>query len=362
MRRINLCTLFGLGRVLLLGALVTVSVGCGAPSTPAPAPPPSTPTAKETPRPTQTVTPAPSAEKFSVALFPNIGYLPFFVALEKGLFKEDGLALEKDPLPMSGNISVAALASGVVDFNGLGGSTMRAAAGGFPAKVVMFIYNAMLFSLVARPEVSSVEGLKGKAIGVSRIGDTTEYAARIALRKFGLVPDKDVSIRAVGTGVFTTRFAAMKAGVVDALMANPDEAAMVAKEGFRILVDLGDSVPTPFSGFAVMDQKLKQNPNQVKKFIKAMVKGIIYTLDRPEEVSQVALKRLSLDEDVAREAVRLASKALSRTDPGGATEEGVKLVIEMEIKDALGLKVDVPASKIIDFTLLREAQKELKLR
>lgn len=345
-------------RVMLPLSFTISVISCAAPT--APAPPITSPVVGETPRASLPVTPTSSADKFSVALFKNFGYLPFFVALDMGFFKEEGLILAKDPLPLAGNISVAALASGVVDFNGIGGSTMRAAVGGLPAKVVLFTYNVMLFSVVAKPEVSSMEGLKGKAIGISRLGDTLDIAARVALKKYGLVPDKDVAIRAVGE--FPTRMAAMKAGSIDAAIANPDEAAMAAKEGFRNLLFLGDMVPTPFSGFAVMDQKLKQTPDQVKRFIRAMLKGVIFTLDRPEEVSQIAQKVFSLDEGVAREAVKLATKALSRADPGGATDEGIKLMIDTEIKEPLGLKGDVPSNKIIDFTLLREVQKELKIR
>jgi ABC-type nitrate/sulfonate/bicarbonate transport system substrate-binding protein len=85
-----------------------------------------------------------------------------------------------------------------------------------PVRVVMTIADKPLFALMARPGISSVEELKGKLLGVSSFGASTDTYARALLRRYKLVPNQDVKILALGGG--TARIAAMETGAIDAAL------------------------------------------------------------------------------------------------------------------------------------------------
>ena len=84
------------------------------------------------------------------------------------------------------------------------------------------------------PEINSMQDLRGKVVGVSGIGGSTDFATRVALREAGLVPDKDVAIRGVG-GV-PRRWRAMRAKVVHAGTLSPPSSFVAQKAGFKMLI------------------------------------------------------------------------------------------------------------------------------
>ena len=122
------------------------------------------------------------------------------------------------------------------------------------------------------PEINSMQDLKGKVVGVSGIGGSTDFATRLALREAGLVPDKDVAIRGVG-GVAET-VVAMKAKVVQAGTLSPPSSFVAQKAGFKMLVryeQLG--VDYVSSGLGVKKAGIASNRLEAKQFVMAMIEG-----------------------------------------------------------------------------------------
>src|SRR5262249_26048191 len=116
------------------------------------------------------------------------------------------------------------------------------------------------------------QDLKGKVVGVSGIGGSTDFASRLALREAGLVPDKDVAIRGVG-GVAETGVA-MKAGVIQWWPLSPPSSFLSPREDFQFLFDTSTvGVDYVSSGLGVKKAVLAANREQVKQFLMAMIEG-----------------------------------------------------------------------------------------
>jgi ABC-type nitrate/sulfonate/bicarbonate transport system substrate-binding protein len=117
-----------------------------------------------------------------------------------------------------------------------------------------------------------VRDLKGKVVGVSGIGGSTDLATRLALREVGLVPDKDVTIRGVG-GVPET-VAALKAKIIQAGTLSPPSSFVAEKAGFKLLFDMTTlGVDYVSSGLGVKRSSIASNRQQVKQFLMAMIEG-----------------------------------------------------------------------------------------
>ena len=134
----------------------------------------------------------------------SLSWFPIHLTREKGFYRAEGL--DVDYVIMKPQIAMQALITGDVGYTTALGSTLRAAFRNVPLRVVMTIADKPLFALIARPGISSVEDLKGKLLGISSFGASTDTYARALLRRYQLNPNRDVKILALGGG--TARIAA----------------------------------------------------------------------------------------------------------------------------------------------------------
>src|SRR5215467_15259747 len=129
-----------------------------------------------------------AADKIRFALPGNsMGYLPLFVAVHRGFFKDESIDIELPRLIPA--MAQNALMSGDVYYHGLADSGLRLAAKGAPIKAIFYGADRPMYYLVGQKEIRSVADLKGKKVGVSQFGGTSDLAARLALKKFGVEPE-----------------------------------------------------------------------------------------------------------------------------------------------------------------------------
>jgi len=114
----------------------------------------------------------------------SMGYLPLFVAVHRGFFKDEGLDIELPRLIPA--MAQNALLAGEVQYHGLADSGLRLAARGLPLKAIFYGADKPMYYLVAQKEIRSVAELKGKIVGVSQFGGTSDLAARLALKHYGV--------------------------------------------------------------------------------------------------------------------------------------------------------------------------------
>lgn len=285
---------------------------------------------------------------------PDFGYVPSFIARAKGYLASEGVDLKI--VVMRSTVSVPALVTGEIQF-AVHGSAMTAAIRGAPLKAVFFTYNTSIMQFTVRPEITRGEDLKGKIIAISSPGGSQDQATRLILKKLGLDADRDVKLLPMGDA--KARVIGMETGQIAGSANNIDIAAELVRKGYKILANSSEVYPVPFSGLAANDQFLKNNPDAAKKWLRAHVRALLLMRQNPEEAAQVAAKELKLDRDVAREAIKQAATFMSADDPGGCTEEGIRLQIKYSV-ERMGTDPDkVKTSTVADFTLLREAQREL---
>lgn len=288
----------------------------------------------------------------------SFGFLPVFVAQEKGFYRSEGLEVST-PVMATGP-SIAGLLSGEIHV-APADTAMRAAMTGTPVKAVVFYYDRPTMVFVARPEIRSVKDLQGKNIAILSYGSAVDYATRQILKANGLA-DKDYTL--VPLGPEPQRILGMAKGLVHATLLNPDGAAIAEGqiEGLKLLASFGDLQKTPFSGFAASDRFLAASPDTLKKFLRATLKAIVLTRDQPQAAAQVAEKTLALEAKAALSAARAVVGAVSAKDPGGFTEAGMRAWIADNAKNAGRKDDDVKVTDIADVRLLREAQQELGIR
>jgi NitT/TauT family transport system substrate-binding protein len=164
--------------------------------------------------------------------------------------------------------------AGDVDISSLGGGPMIAAAlSGADLKVFGNNVNKMIFSLHTKPEMKSVEELRGKRIGVSRFGSSSDVSARYALRKHNLDPQRDVILLQLGS--MSNMFGALKSGAVEGSMVSPPTQFLSEKMGFKELLSVTDmdyAYPNP--AMVTSGQMIRKKPDLIDRFMRAYVRGI----------------------------------------------------------------------------------------
>jgi len=282
----------------------------------------------------------------------SMGYLPLFIALHRGFFKDEAIDIE---IPMMlPQLAHSALMSGEVDYHGVADSALRLAAKGAPLKAIFFGAVRPNYFLMAKPQVKSVAELRGKLIGMVRFGDTVELASRIALSREGLDPQKDVI--PIMIGLPTTRIAALVAGSIDATIAVPPDNVLLKQKGFRELLFLGDTVEFPSNGFATTDRQLTEKRDLTKRTLRALYRGLMFARERPDDSIQVIEREWKVDKAAARESYASLAKSFSRD--GTASDAGIKFHLQQIQKLDKGVG-DIPLNKVVDFRLLEEIRREM---
>jgi NitT/TauT family transport system substrate-binding protein len=287
----------------------------------------------------------------------DFGYLPTLLARSKGFFVQEGLDLKL--LVVSVRVSVPALMSREVHF-AAAGSSMPAALKGAPLKAVYYTYKTSTFQLIVRPEIAGPQNLKGKAIAVSSPGSSNDQAARLMLKKLGLEAGREVTL--LSTGDSQARLLTMESNVAAGSAVNPDVAAHLALRGYRILMNSAEVYPVPFSGMAAHEDLIRENPELIKRWLRAHIRAILYIRKNPEDAAQVAAKELKLAPEVALGATKLLLPVISADDPGGFTENGMRLNLEYSASRQGGDAGKVPIAQVADISLLREVQREMGIR
>ncbi|HWO41402.1 MAG TPA: ABC transporter substrate-binding protein [Candidatus Eisenbacteria bacterium] len=272
---------------------------------------------------------------------------PVVIAMRKGFFLDEGLEVQK--IQIQPQIGVKALVSGDIDYFLAWGSTLRAAATGVPLKVVLGIASRPLHVLIARPEIKSGQDLKGKILGVDSFAGTVDYLTRTLARHYGLEPDKDVKI--IVTGPSPTRFAALKAGSIDATAIDVAFAVKAEEEGLSRLLYLGDIIELPISGIGVTDEKIAKQREQVKRVIRATLKGTRFMKQNRAEAARMLSEYLRITPGQAAKTYDTAIQAF--TDDGYVSEKGIAVDLKL-VKERLKLARDIPPSQVVDWSLLKE--------
>jgi len=287
-------------------------------------------------------------EIFASYAGPTVTFLPAEVARQRGFMREQNLDIKF--LLTRSEVDRAALASGNVDYTLRAGSSFVSAARGLPVKIVFLGTMRPFWGLVVRPEIKSVTELKGKSLGVPGLLGSQQISAKFILKHYGMDPDKDVIYRVVDTG---TRIAAMQSGSIDSSMMDYGEAFRAKKAGLKFLVNAAELHGLLAGGVAVNIKKLKEQPDQVLRMLKAMTRALKYIQENPEGTQQVMMNWLKLDREMAADIYQMAKNNYTKN---GMVEESMLNSLVTTMLAEAGIK-NVAPTQLVDFTLLQQVLK-----
>jgi NitT/TauT family transport system substrate-binding protein len=221
------------------------------------------------------------------------------VAEDSGIFKKNGLDT-KLVFIEGGSRGAQALLAGEVPFVVADGSSaLTSRLAGADTTIILCLVNTFPYTLISAPEIKDVAQLRGKKVAISRFGSATDVATRVALRKVGLNAERDVTILQIGAQ--NARFAALKAGSVDAAVITPPFTLTARTLGFKSLLNMVDlNLPTSQSAVLTTDSVIRRNPELVSSVVKSFVEAIHFYRTRKKD-SIVILKnflRYTNDEEV----------------------------------------------------------------
>ncbi len=200
-------------------------------------------------------------------------YIGIWVAHDAGLFAKEGLEDQIILIPSGSQLAQVTVAGEVEVGSFNGSSAMAAALNGADIKIIGNAVNKMIFSIYAKPEIKTVEGLKGKKLGVTRFGSSTDISARYALRKHNLQPEKDVTILQMGS--ISAIMGGLQGGSIEAGVLSPPTLFAVDKLGFKEIVNITDmNLAFPNPSLIVQGGILRNRPGVVDRFMRAYARGM----------------------------------------------------------------------------------------
>jgi NitT/TauT family transport system substrate-binding protein len=264
---------------------------------------------------------------------------PLWFAKETKLFEKRGLDVQLVGMG-TGAVSLRALIAKDLEIASLSGSGLvQAALQGADTVIISAAINGFIFKVFAAPEITTPAQLKGKKLGVSRYGATSDFAVRLALKKWGLNPERDLSILQIGTTQDTVR--AMQTKMLDAGVLSGTASLMARKAGFRELGDLADlGLHYPMAPIGTTKSYIQKNEGVVKEFMLAYIEAI-HDFKRNKEAALTVLKKYTRNDD--REVLEdsysdYAKKYLALPIP---TPDGIRTILTE-------LSTTVPAAKNAD--------------
>jgi NitT/TauT family transport system substrate-binding protein len=282
----------------------------------------------------------------------NVQFLPAFVALEKGFYKREGLEAELISV-RSAVTAVQALLGNQIHFIFSVGPQMPSVWEGADIILLAQMIGRPTFSMMVTPDIQKVTDLKGKKIGVS-FGGSTFAGTKAVLELYKMNPEKDVQYVSIPGS--QPKIAAMQQGIIQAALLAPPSDYVAIKAGFKRLVNLADLFKdTSFSGLAATGKTIKENPQFVKRMVRAIVRGVIHSRDYPEDAIQTMMKHWRMERDVSVDAYNLVKEALIPVP----TEKGVELMAHWQ-SVALYLQPIRPVRDYMDLRFVKEVMSELE--
>jgi ABC-type nitrate/sulfonate/bicarbonate transport system substrate-binding protein len=270
----------------------------------------------------------------------------YYVGVSKGFFREEGFDVEL--IQANPRLGAMALVNGDVAFTGSFVSTVRGILQGLPLKIVLVALPKGVYYLLARPEIKDIQDLKGKKLGVSTLRGSDHLVAEELLRSKGFNP---AWLQPIGLGDTPVRTQAIAAGVVDVVALSPPHDLIAQQMGARVLAGPPE-IGMPASGMITSDRLLKENPQMVKRALRALLKANRFSEENRQETIRVLLQWVKQSPEIASRSYDLELKTIRK--------DGQMTDAEMEsFIDRLGDKKR-PLDEVRDFSLVRQALKELE--
>lgn len=282
--------------------------------------------------------------------------MPYFVAKERGFFREEGLEVEL--IVMQAIQTIQATLGRSTHFASATGSAVAAAVSGADIKVILAVTDRPSFDLIVQPSITSVQQLRGKKIGTGGVGSLAEILARRILIANGVRPE-EVAILATGPSHVT--YTALKAGVIDAAPLQMPLTFTAQDEGFRKLVSAGDIYRSVQGGLATTKALLAEQPELATKVVRAMLRAIrLIKSDRKYGIEFIKGPWVEIGKDKERMAARVYDAAAPDLLENGWVSEEVQREMIADASVRAKPPQPVPPEQAFDFSIVKKVAATLK--
>lgn len=284
--------------------------------------------------------------RFSISSRSNTS-VPFYVAASKGFFREEGMDVEI--IQANPRLGAMALINGDVAFTGTFVSTVRGILSGFPLKIVLVAFKKGVYYLIAHPSVKDIHDLKGKKLGVSSIRGADHLVAEELLKSKGVNP---AQLQPVALGHTSVRLQSVLTGAVEVTALSPPHDLMAQRSGVKVLAGPPE-IGMPASGMITSDRLIKENPQFVRRGVRAILKANRLIEENRQETIRVLLQWVKQTPEIAARSYDVELKTIQRD---GTMSDG-----EMEnFIDRLGNDKKRTLDDVRDFSFARAVWKELE--
>lgn len=223
----------------------------------------------------------------------SAGFVPVWIAYDKGLFTKYGLNIDLQYIaPATATQGLLAKSLDVVN---PGGEIIEAALSGEPVVYMAGVLNRAVLSIYSKPELKSLADLKGKTIAVTVPGSTTDFTARIMLQQVGLTAGKDVKILYLKGQPQILQ--GVQQGHAEAGIFSSPTTLKAGHAGLKELVNITEkNVPMIHAAFASTREFMKGQRDQVRRFMQGYIEGIKVARNDPELAKQVIAKYTKTDD------------------------------------------------------------------
>jgi NitT/TauT family transport system substrate-binding protein len=277
-----------------------------------------------------------------------------WIAAEKGLFRKHGIEAEIIVTGQGGTAGISALLANDIQLVSVAGDALVAAAlQGADLVMIAGVVNKGLQRLMTRPEIKTQADLKGKRVGVTRIGAVSHSVLLMILKRWNMSP-ADVQVLQVGSS--PNMLASMEKGGLDAGVITIPSMFVAEDRGYRVLLDLGDTdIYYLQTMVATTRSFIKNHRDKTIRFLKGYLEGIAFFKQNRKESLEVVKKKLRIEAKQERNLERafdLLNAKYYESLPYPSMR-GVETVLGFVEKDHPKAKTADPKS-FVDESLLRE--------
>jgi NitT/TauT family transport system substrate-binding protein len=257
-----------------------------------------------------------------------VSMTPMWIAQEAGLFKKHGADMRLVFIG-SGPLGTTSILAGEVDIGIIGGfAPIRAVLSG--AKNLVIIGQSktyMVGSIVGKKEIAGVQELKGKRLGIDRIGSNPDMYTQASLARFQIDPLRDLSY--IQLGSTSQGIPALKSGAIDAFTTSSPYDLFAQRLGFKVILDITD-LKIPFAATVLISTRntVARKQAEITKFMRAYAEAVHFYLTNREGASKIVEKYTKVeDKEVIAHAMAAEAKAMERTlqvDP-----KGIELILQL---------------------------------
>jgi NitT/TauT family transport system substrate-binding protein len=284
-----------------------------------------------------------------------MGNLPLFIARDFGYFERNGL--EAETLLLSSDRAMAAVASGEIHYvGGVGTASVAATANGLPIRAAWFSASSPAYTIYARPEITTIDQVRGKRAGVPGFGGTSAMALHLALKHFGIDSARDLTVLQIGTDDLLIE--SLRGGSIDVTLFTAPLSLTARQEGFTPLADVAKLVQLPLGGLSITVDTIEHRRDEARRVVRALMQAQQWVLQNRDDAVAVIMQTFNLDRSTAEGTYDEAVPSFQGN--GQVSREGIENLLQV-LREAGRFGNEVRFEDVAYPQLAQEVGRELGL-